>query len=136
MKAKHIITFPTEKIQQPLTYTLVKEFDLKVNILNAYINSGEEGNLALEIEGNNSNLKNALSYISENGLKIIRSDRKLHFNSSECVACGACTAVCYPGALNLTNDGFDLEFDKSKCTLCELCTTACPFGLFKIDFIQ
>ncbi len=136
MKAKYIFVFPTETIHEPLTYHLIKDYDLKVNILNAYINSGEEGNLALEIEGDNDNINAGLDYAKTKGIECYTLDKRLRFNLDECINCGACIAVCYSGALQMNKETWELSFDKDKCTVCELCTTACPLKLFKIDFVE
>jgi len=136
MNARYVFTFPTNIINQPLVYNLIKEFDLKINIFNAYINSGEEGNLAIELEGTKEQISKGLNYAQSIGVSYTTLDKKIIWNHDNCVNCGACTAVCYSGALTVSRKTLKLEFNPDKCTVCELCTDACPFGLYKIDFVE
>lgn len=136
MKSRYIFVFPTEAINKPLTYHLIKDFDLKVNIFNAYINSGEEGNLAVEIEGSSGQIRDGLEYAKDLGVECSTLEKRVSFNHDECINCGACVAVCYSGALQMDAGTMELNFDKDKCTVCELCTTACPLQLFKINFVE
>ena len=136
MKSRHIFVFPTEAINTPLTYHLIKDFDLKVNIFNAYINSGEEGNLAVELEGSPEQIRKGLEFAENLGVECSSLDKRINFNHDDCINCGACVAVCYSGALKIAGETMELSFDKNMCTVCELCTTACPIQLFKIDFVE
>jgi ferredoxin len=136
MKGRYVFTFPTSAINQPLIYNLIKNYDLKINIFNAYINSEEVGNLALEMEGTEEQKNAGLNYAKSVGVEYTTLDKKISWNSNNCIDCGACTAVCYPGALVISKETLSLVFNHNKCTVCELCTTACPFGLYKIDFVE
>jgi len=136
MKKRYVLTFPKEVIEVPVTYTLIKQFDIKVNILNAYISSEEGGNLAIEMEGTAANIQNGIDYIKAQTIACVPLEKKIHFRTELCVHCGACVAVCFAGALTLENTDFKLKFDAENCIVCELCTTACPLRLFKIDFVE
>lgn len=125
-----------EVVDVPITYHLIKDFDIKVNILNAYISSGKEGNLAVELEATKVNLEKGLAYIKTQNVKCTPLVKKVLFNKTSCINCGSCTAVCFAGALTMNKETWQLEFDHKKCIVCELCTTACPIKLFKIDFVE
>ncbi len=136
MKKRFVLNFPKESIEIPVTYNLIKHYDVKVNILNAYISSEEGGKLAVEMEGTNDNILNGLEYIKLQHIDCVPLDKKIHFKSELCVDCGVCVAVCFAGALTLEKESFKLNFDIENCIVCELCTTACPLRLFKIDFVE
>ncbi len=133
-KKKFVLTFPPEVVGEPISYTLAKEYDVKVNILNADISPGQEGSLLVEMEGTYPNLKKGVKYLSELNVEIESLNKKIQFKKDECIDCGACTAVCFAGALYMKKPDWKLIFDTDLCIVCELCVKACPLGLFKIDF--
>ncbi|MEW6546082.1 MAG: homocysteine biosynthesis protein [Bacillota bacterium] len=49
-------------------------------------------------------------------------------DGERCVACGACTGVCLPGALHLDPATWELCWRPDLCTSCALCLDACPVG--------
>lgn len=136
MKKRFILTFPPAAVQEPVTYTLIKEYDIKVNILNAYISSEEGGRLAVELEGDEKLIRKGLQYIRKLSIDCEPLEKSIMFRQELCIDCGACTAVCFPGALKLERKTWKLKFDSQQCVVCELCTTACPLKLFHIDFVE
>jgi len=136
MKKRYVLTFAPEVVNTPLTYNLIKDYDIKVNILNAYISPGKQGKLAIEMESADENINRGLEYIRENGVKCVPLVKKIGFREELCVHCGSCTAVCFTGALTMDRQTWELHFDHEKCVICELCTFACPLKLFEIDFVE
>jgi ABC-type methionine transport system ATPase subunit len=51
MKKRMILSFPVNKIDEPLTYRLIKDYDVIINILNADITPGRQGKLLIEMQG-------------------------------------------------------------------------------------
>ncbi len=135
MKKRFILTFPPAAVQEPVTYTLIKEYDIKVNILNAYISSEDGGRLAVEFEGDEKLIRRALQYVRKLGVECVPLEKNILFRQELCIHCGACTAVCFAGALKLEQGTWKLKFDPERCVVCELCATACPLKLFHIDFV-
>lgn len=131
-KEKIKIYYSKEQLSRPITYELVKKFDVMFNILHADINYGSEGNLITEISGENRNVKEALKYLNEVGIVYKKYNKFIIRNEDECIDCGACTAVCPSGALTM-NKQDELQFDKDKCLVCELCIKACPIGVIDVE---
>ncbi len=50
-KRRMVLRFPADSVNEPITYTLIKEYDVIINILNADITHGKEGNLLIEMIG-------------------------------------------------------------------------------------
>jgi NIL domain. len=50
-KRKLLLTFPNNLIDKPITYHLVKDYDLELNILRARVTPKEEGRLIVELNG-------------------------------------------------------------------------------------
>ncbi len=59
MKNKVMLNFPADRANNPVTYDLVKKFDLRINILRASINYNMKGSLLMDIEGSSENFARA-----------------------------------------------------------------------------
>ncbi|MEZ5071698.1 MAG: NIL domain-containing protein [Bacteroidales bacterium] len=133
-KRRLVLKFPAETVDQPITYNLIKEYDVEINILNADITSGKEGKLLMEMKGSPENLDEATVYLESCRIEITPAIKTILFREEECIHCGACSSVCFPGALNMEASSRMLVFDPEKCVACELCIRACPLGLFELNF--
>lgn len=133
-KRRVVLTFPQEQVEKPVTYHLVKDFDLEPNILRAEIEPPEIGRMLVEFKGERDAIERAVEWLGSIGVAVQDAARDIHLSAQECVHCGACTAVCIPDALTLDPETFELVFDKERCTFCRNCVTACPLTLFEIEF--
>lgn len=131
-KIKIKIYYKKDQVDKPITYEIVKKYDVMFNILHADINYGSEGTLITEISGQDDNLNNALAYLQELGIVYKEYTKSIIRDEEECIDCGACTAVCPSGALSM-NSNDELAFDKDKCLVCELCIPACPIKVIDIE---
>lgn len=132
-KIKVTMYFPANTITKPLTYQLVKEFDLEINILHADISINKVGKLTVDITGTDENIEAGLKYIEEQGISYKLFTRTIIWQENDCVHCGACTAVCPSGALEMDRKDWSLTFDKEKCLCCELCVKACPLKVMCVS---
>jgi ferredoxin len=135
MKERFILRFPPECSEKPLTYYLIKDYDVKVNILRAEITPGKEGRLLIEVEAEENNLKQGLHYLKEELVSVNPLSREITINREECVHCGLCTAVCFSGALEMDRESWELRFNPERCVACELCIQACPLRLINLHFM-
>ena len=129
-----VLRFPADSVNEPITYTLIKEYDVLINILNADITHGKEGNLLIEMVGDKGNVDKAVVYLESKQVEISPVIKTILFNESACIHCGACSSVCFPGALEMDPDARKLQFLPEKCVACELCIKACPLMLFELNF--
>ena len=134
IKKRYILNFPPDSGDKAFTYHLVKDYDIRINILKAEVFPGKSGSLLLELQGKKENIEKGVAYIQSHKIVCESLDKRIHFEENRCIDCGNCTAVCFAGALTMNKTSWKLEFDKSKCVVCELCIPACPLKLFKIDF--
>lgn len=134
IKKRYILNFPPESGDKAFTYHLVKDYDIRINILKAEVFPGKRGSLLLELQGKRNNIENGVKYIQSHKITCEPLDKRIHFKEEKCIDCGNCTAVCFAGALTMNRETWELEFDKNKCVVCELCIPACPLNLFEIDF--
>jgi len=69
MKEKFYLTYPPALIKQPLIYLLIKKFNIIPNIRGANV-SEEMGLLAMEIEGAQSEIDHAITWLREQGVTV------------------------------------------------------------------
>ena len=129
-----VLNFPAETVNEPITYTLIRDYDIQVNILNADITHGKEGKLLVEMSGHEQNLEEAILYLENKHVDISPVVKTILFNDSGCIHCGACSSVCFPGALSMDPGDRKLVFLPEQCVACELCIKACPMQLFELNF--
>lgn len=134
-KKRVVLTFPSELTEKPLTYHLVKDFDLAINILKAKITPGEEGKVVLELSnGSAEMIQKGLDFLIQQGVKVEPLSKELVLSDEECIHCGACTAVCRSEALQIDPKSARLVFNREKCIVCELCVPSCPLGIIQVLF--
>lgn len=134
IKKRYILNFPPDSGDKPFSYHLVKDYDIRINILKAEVYPGKRGSLLLELQGKKENIQHGVEYLKKQNIICESLDKRIHFQEEKCIDCGNCTAVCFPGALTMNQETWKLEFDKNQCVVCELCIPACPLHLFDIDF--
>lgn len=133
MKKKFVLGFSPKNVTKPITYRLVKDYNLIINILRAQVEPGESGHLVLELEGSREKIDRGISYLKEQGVEVRPLAQDIHLSEEDCVDCGLCTSLCPVSALKL--DGkFRLKFDKEKCILCEVCVKGCPTRAITVTF--
>ncbi len=134
VKRRIILRFPPQSGDKPLSYVLVKDYDIRINILKAEVMPGKRGSLLLEMEAAESNLKKGLEYLETHNVEVQPLEKRIKLKQENCINCGNCTAVCFAGALTMDPVSWELRFNKEECVACELCVKACPLKLFEIDF--
>ncbi|MGI6554993.1 MAG: NIL domain-containing protein [Bacillota bacterium] len=133
-KMRFILEFPPECSDKPFTYHLVKDYDLRINILRGTITAGKEGKLLVEVEAEEENIQNGLDFLSREGISIKPMSQQVVLDQEKCIHCGACTGVCFSGALRMDPGEWKLLFEPEKCLACELCAAACPLQLIAVGF--
>lgn len=134
IKKRYVLNFPPESGDKPLSYHLVRDYDIRINILKAEVYPGKRGSLLLELQGKKENIEKGVQYLTSHNVVCEPLEKRIRFEENRCIDCGNCTAVCFAGALTMNHSTWKLEFDKSQCVVCELCIPACPLHLFEIDF--
>jgi ferredoxin len=130
----YLLRFPKDTSDQPFVYRLVKEYDIEFNILKADILLQREGVMIIELKGSSkNNVKAGLDYLRKMGIKIERLAARIRRDDNMCFQCGACTAVCTPGALYIKRPEMEVIFDAEKCTGCSLCVSLCPVRAMEVS---
>jgi ferredoxin len=134
MKEKFVLEFTEQVAEQPIIYSIIKNFDVKVNILRAEISPGREGSMLIEIESDPEQLAKVEAFLREQSVRLIPIAQSLQLKEDACIDCGACTAVCFSGCLTIGEPDWKLNVDRNNCIACGLCVSACPLGLFTLKF--
>lgn len=133
-KKRLVLTFPPEVVERPVVALMVRDYDVITNILRAEVHEGEIGRMLVELEGDARRIKDGVRYLEDLGVGVELAITDIELDDGLCIDCGACTAVCLPGALRVGEPGWELELDKERCILCGLCVDACPLQLITVKF--
>ena len=136
MNVKHtvVLTFPPSQVTKPVTYHLVKDFDLTFNILRADVTAKEEGLLVLEITGEEKDYKKGIEFVRQQGITVQPLSQDIRRNEERCVHCGACVVICPTRALHIEDrKTMQVAFDQKKCIACELCIKTCPYQAMEVQ---
>jgi ferredoxin len=129
-----VLHFPPSVTGQPVVYRLVKEFDLRFNILKASVSPGEEGLLVMELSGDQMSYDKGIQYLTEIGVNIQSLSQDVVRDEARCTHCGACVNLCPTGAFSLEPETRRVLFDHNKCVVCNLCLKACPPHAMRLYF--
>ena len=132
IRRKLVLSFPENIVTSPITYKLVKEFNLEFNILRAEITPDMEGKMLIELRGDKALIDDAVKYLTDTGISVQEAAKDIIISKNKCIDCGVCTSICITQALTLDSDSFKLKFNKDKCILCELCLDCCPVSAIKV----
>ena len=132
IKRKLVLSFPENIVTKPITYKLVKEFNLEFNILRAEITPDMEGKMLIELRGDKAQIDQSIKYLTRTGVSVQEAAKDIIINKNQCIDCGVCASICITQALSLDNTSHKLKFNKGKCILCELCLDCCPVSAIKV----
>lgn len=130
-----VLSFSPESIRKPVTYLLVSNYKLRLNILRAKVKPGEEGRLLLEISGEDDRIREGLDYLSSMGVRMERVERFYTVDHPRCVGTKECFKVCPTNAIVLQpSEGKNVDILSEECILCEKCAEVCPQQVFSFSF--
>lgn len=129
-----VLRFPQRLVEEPIVYRLIKDYDLVMNILKAYVTPKEEGLMVVELRGEKRNFEDGLKYLRDTGILVEPLSRDVRRNDERCTHCGACVTICPVGALKVDAKTEKVEFLDKKCIACEICVSACPVRAMEVHF--
>jgi ferredoxin len=131
-KTRVVFTFPPSKVEEPVTYRLIKEYDLMVNILRATIDPGKQGRMVVELSGDESQLSLGFNYLENVGVIVEPLTTEVRHLEDRCTSCTACVPVCPTTALDVDRENWKVSYDAEKCVVCLSCVDACPYKAMEI----
>lgn len=123
-----ILNFPKSQVDKPVISSLIRSYDVEVNIIQAHVTPEEAGRMFTIFKGERAHVNKALDFLEENGVQAILPVKNLMWDEQMCVHCGACTGQCLSSALSLDTRTMEVVYDGEKCIACELCIPACSYG--------
>ena len=130
-KRKVELRFTTELVDEPITYALVREFDLMFNILRAEVRESG-GQLLIEMEGKPAQISKGIEYLQSKGVEVKELNEFVTKDEARCTHCGACISICPADAMEMDHVTWQVRFDKDRCIACGLCVSACPPGAMRL----
>lgn len=134
LSKKIVLIFPAYLAEKPITYHLIKDYDLILNILRAKVTPNTEGRLVIELTGDEKNINEGIEYMRSQNVIVEEMARDIAIDEESCVHCGVCNSVCTTGALSLSQIDHKLQFNKDKCVLCGQCVDICPVDAICVIF--
>jgi ferredoxin len=135
-KKRVVLTLPPSLVDQPVTYHLVKDFDLRINILRGVVTPKEQGRLVVELAGGKSALESGMNYLKQLGVTVESLAQDIKWFKEKCTHCTACIPMCPTRALDVDRETMEVSFYKDRCIVCELCTGVCPYNAIEILYKQ
>lgn len=132
IKKRLVLTFPEKIVTKPITYKLVKDFDIQFNILRAEINADVEGKILLEVKGEKDKVEAGINYLINEGITIKDASKDIIIDKEKCINCGLCPSLCITKALIMDKENHELIFEKNKCILCGFCENCCPVNAIRL----
>jgi ferredoxin len=132
MKMKIVLSFPPSKVEEPVTYHLITDYGLMVNILRATIDPGKQGRMVVELSGEDSQVSLGLNYLESTGVTVEPLNQEIRHDEEKCNSCTACVPICPSGALDVNRDSWNVFYDAEKCVVCLSCVEACPYRAVEI----
>ncbi|NJN76028.1 MAG: 4Fe-4S binding protein [Synechococcaceae cyanobacterium RL_1_2] len=125
MKKRVTLTFPQSSVHRPVTYQLVKDYNIASSIIRAQVAPNQMGTLVLELLGDIDAIEAAIEWMRSENIHVSLINTEIQVDWDSCVDCGLCTGVCPTTALSLDRD-FSLKFRSNLCIVCEQCIPTCP----------
>ena len=69
-KMKLVFIFPENIVEEPVTYNLISDYGVRVNILRASIDPGKQGRMVVELSGEEIPLSQGLNYLERVGVQV------------------------------------------------------------------
>ena len=132
-KKRVVLSFPPSTVEEPITYHLIKDYGLMVNILRATIDPGKQGRMVVELSGTEITLAQGFNYLEQMQVKVEPLTREVKYDDQRCMSCTACVPVCPTGALDVDRDSWQVAYDADQCVVCLSCVAACPYRAVDIS---
>jgi len=136
VRKKLVLHFPSNLINKPIAYHLVKDFNLVINILQASAMEEKDSFLILEVMGKKKDLENALTFLKTQEIEVEDMEKGINLNFNKCIHCGLCVGLCPTEALTINQKNYGVCFDKSQCIVCDLCLKYCPVNAIEMEFLK
>ena len=130
---KLVFIFPENVVEEPVTYNLISEYGVRVNILRASIDPGKQGRMVVELSGEEIQISQGLNYLENVGVIVTPLSQKIHHLEDRCTGCTACVPQCPTQALDVDRRSWNVSFDPEKCIVCFSCLETCIYQAMSVE---
>ena len=128
MKSKKLVlNFSEDIVEEPITYHLISDYGVKVNILRASIDPGKQGKMCVEVSGGRQRIEEGIAYLKRAGVEVGSLSTEIRHLRDRCTSCTSCIPHCPTGALSLDRQSWKVAFEAEKCILCLSCSDVCIY---------
>ncbi|MCJ7596428.1 MAG: 4Fe-4S binding protein [Desulfobacterales bacterium] len=131
-KTKLVLSFPPSKVEEPITYHLIKDYDLMVNILRASIDPLQQGRMVVDLTGDEKQISRGLDYLKQSGVEVEPLTGEIRHLKELCTSCTACVPFCPTKALDVDRKSWLVSYDPDKCVVCHSCVEVCIYSAVEI----
>ncbi len=131
-KIKMVLRFSEAVVEEPITYHLITDYGVRVNILRASIDPGKQGRMVVELAGEAANLSRGLNYLEGLGVRVESFAGKIRHLEERCTSCTACLPHCPTRALDVNRRSWQVLFDAEKCVVCLSCLDVCIYKAMSV----
>ena len=124
---KLVLDFSEDIVEEPITYQLISDYGVKVNILRASIDPGKRGKMCIEVSGKKRQIEHGIDYLKQVGVEVAPLAEEIQHLTDVCTSCTACIPHCPTNALAVDRQSWQVSFDTEKCILCLSCDEVCIY---------
>jgi L-aspartate semialdehyde sulfurtransferase ferredoxin len=132
-QTKLVFIFPENTVEEPVTYNLITDYGVRVNILRASIDPGKQGRMVVELSGEEIQISQALNYLESIGVLVAPLGQKIRHLQDRCTGCTACVPHCPTRALDVDRESWIVSFDSEKCIVCFSCLETCIYHAMSVE---
>ncbi|MBW1694426.1 MAG: 4Fe-4S binding protein [Deltaproteobacteria bacterium] len=129
---KVVLNFPENVVEDPVTYHLIVDYGVQVNILRASIDPGKQGIMVVELRGDENQISQGLNYLERVGVQVEPLAEEIRHLEDQCASCTACLPHCPTQALEVDRESWYVSFDPEKCILCLSCLEVCIYRAISV----
>ncbi len=129
---KLVFIFPENIVEEPVTYNLISEYGVRVNILRASIDPGKQGRMVVELSGEEIQISQGLNYLENVGVRVTPLGQNIQRLEDRCTSCTSCIPHCPTQALDVDRESWNVTFDPEKCIVCFSCLETCIYNAMSV----
>ncbi|MBU0985966.1 MAG: 4Fe-4S binding protein [Proteobacteria bacterium] len=131
-RMKVVLNFTENIVEEPITYHLIADYGVQVNILRASIDTGKQGMMVVEISGSESQILSGLEYLKRVGVQVDSLADEIRRLEDRCTSCTACLPHCPTQALDVDRESWYVSFEPEKCIVCLSCVEICIYRAMSV----
>ncbi|MFC1488400.1 NIL domain-containing protein [Thermodesulfobacteriota bacterium] len=131
-RTKVVLHFPEDIVEKPITYNLISDYGVQVNILRASIDPGKQGMMVVELGGEKNRISQGIDYLERVGVQVEPLAQEIRHLEDRCTSCTSCVPHCPTQALDVDRQSWHVTFEPEKCIICLSCLETCIYRAMSV----